>query len=92
MKHIVCAVRDSAADTFQRPFFVQTPAVAVRLFGDECKRANEDNPMNNHPEHFELFELGIYDDSSAKFDMLDSPRSLCRAVDFKPRAELKAAN
>lgn len=92
MKHIVCSVRDSAADTFQRPFFVQTPAVAVRVFGDECKNENENNPIFNHPEHFELFELGTYDDSTAKFDMLESPRSLARAVDFRPRAELRAVN
>lgn len=92
MKHVICSVRDSAADCFQRPFFVQTPAVAVRVFGDECKNDNEQNPIYAHPEHFELFELGLYDDSNGKFVMLESPRSLARAVDFRPRAELHAVN
>lgn len=87
MKLVVCSVRDSAADCFQRPFFMPTPAVAVRLFGDEVKSEAEDNPMFRHPEHFELFELGFFDDNTAKFEMLDAPRSLARAVDFRPRVE-----
>lgn len=90
MKHVVAAVRDSAADCFQRPVFVATPAVALRAFGDEC--LNKDSPMSVHPEHYELFELGSYDDATGKFEMLDSPRSLARAVDFRPRVELRAVN
>lgn len=84
MKYVICSVRDSAADCYQRPFFMPTPAVAVRLFGDEVKSDDENNPMNRHPEHFELFEIGVFDDSNAKIVMLDAPRSLSRAVDFKP--------
>lgn len=84
MKYVICSVRDSAADCYQRPFFMPTPAVAVRLFGDEVKNTDENNPMNRHPEHFELFEIGVFDDASAKVTMLDSPRSLARAVDFCP--------
>lgn len=90
MKYVICSVRDSAADCFQRPFFVPTPAVAVRLFGDEVKSTDEHNPMNPHPEHFELFELGTFDDAIAKIDMLEAPRSLARAVDFHPRAQVHA--
>lgn len=90
MKHIICAVRDAAADCFHRPIFVPTVAVAVRSFGDECK--NKESALNVHPEHYELFELGCFDDYNAKFEMLDSPRSLSRAVDFMPRAEVRAIN
>lgn len=91
MKHVICSVRDSAADCFQRPFMTQTPAVAVRLFGDEVKNDNDNNPMVRHPEHFELFELGLFDDETAKIDMLAAPRSLARAVDFI-NAGLRAIN
>lgn len=83
MNHAICSVRDSATDSFQRPFFVPAVAVAARVFGDECRRASDDNPICGHPEDFELFELGTFDDSNGKFTMLDSPRSIARAVDFK---------
>lgn len=92
MKLIICSVRDSAADCFQRPFFMPTQAVAVRLFGDEVKSKDDNNPMNRHPEHFELFELGTFDDNTAKVDMLAAPRSLARAVDFIPHAEIRSLN
>lgn len=82
MRYVICSVRDSAADCFQRPFFMPTTAVAVRLFGDEVKDKIDTNPMNRHPEHFELFELGIFDDATAKVQMLEAPRSLARATDF----------
>lgn len=94
MKMVVCAVRDSAADCFNRPFFVQSSGVARRHFGDEVMRQDENNPMFGHPEHFELYELGVYDDADASFELLPKPRSLARAVDFRPvgKPELKAVN
>lgn len=94
MKMVICAVRDSAADCFNRPFFVPSVGVARRSFGDEVARGAEDNAMFHHPEHFELFELGVYDDGDASFAMLDKARSLARAVDFRPvgKPELKAVN
>lgn len=82
MKFVVCAVRDSAADCYNRPFFVASAGVAVRSFGDEVQRAAEDNAMNRHPEHFELWELGVYDDATAAFELLPKARSLARASDF----------
>lgn len=82
MKFVVCAVRDSAADCYNRPFFVASCGVAVRSFGDEVQRSAEDNAMNRHPEHFELWELGTYDDADASFELLPKARSLARASDF----------
>lgn len=94
MKLVICAVRDAAADCFNRPFFVQSAGVARRSFGDEVMRNADENPMFHHPEHFELFELGTYDDANASFEILKDARSLCRAVDFRPvgKVELKAVN
>ena len=64
MKQVVVAVKDRAADAFGRPFFVQTQGVAIRSFMDEVNRQAEDNQLYQHPDDFDLFELGMYDDST----------------------------
>ena len=85
MKHVMCAVRDSAVGSFMRPFFVAAAGSAVRAFGDEVARSDgpaEGRPMNAHPEDYELFELGSFDDESGSVVMLDFSRSLARGKDF----------
>lgn len=81
MKLRIVAIRDSAANAFGMPNFVVSLGAAIRQFGDEVNRVAPDNVLNAHPEHFELFELGEYDDQNAKFVLLESPRSLAIAVD-----------
>lgn len=83
MKVVICSVRDIAADVFGRPFFVPTKAVAMRHFSDEVNRIADDNSWNRHPEHFELYELGVWDDQTAKFEMLPSPKQLATAQEVK---------
>jgi len=71
MKYKVVCVRDRAIATFGQPVFVANIGGAIRSFGDEIKRAHTDerpNQMNQHPEDFDLFSLGEYDDQTGKFD------------------------
>lgn len=83
MKLVMLAVRDSAANAFNRPFFVQTVGLGVRSFRDEVNRSESGNTMYEHPEDFELFELGTYDEDTAIFECLPQPRSVARASDMK---------
>lgn len=83
MKLVVVAVRDSAVDAFMRPFLVPTTGMAVRSFHDEVARVESD--MHKHPEDYELFELGEFEEETGRFSNLPSPRSLSRAVDIKER-------
>ena len=46
MKQVICAVRDSAADVFGRPYFVPTAGVAIRSFTDEVNRQSDDNQFH----------------------------------------------
>lgn len=80
---VVCAVYDSAAQLFNRPMFVPAVGMANRVFRDEVNRAAEDNPMFRHPDDFELFELGSFDDSTGRFHVLDDPRPLARGKDVR---------
>lgn len=81
MRLVAVAVRDSAVDAFMRPFFVPTTAFAIRSFGEEMK--NKESPMFAHPEDYALFEVGSFDEESGRFENVDSPRQLVRAVDLK---------
>lgn len=67
MKLLIVAVRDRAADAFMRPFFVPTRGMAIRSFQDEVNRAAPDNSMNAHPEDYDLFALGTFDEETGQF-------------------------
>jgi len=80
LQFIVC-VKDRAAEVFSRPFFVPHRNVAVRDFTDEVNRANGDNPLNKHPDDFDLYLLGQFDDSTGAFIREGSPTVLVRGKD-----------
>jgi len=82
MKHVIVAVRDRAADTFGRPFFVSAVGQAIRSFSDEVNRADKDNPLWNHPEDFDLYELGSFDDDSGDLVSI-KPRMVCVGKDAR---------
>lgn len=67
MRYVVFSLYDKAAAAFGIPMFMQNKGVAIRSFGDEVNRKDQTNNLHNHPEHFELYELGWYDDSSGTF-------------------------
>lgn len=71
MKLIVYAVRDRAVDCFNQPFFSVARAAATRAFADEVNR--QGSPSNSHPEDYDLYELGTYDDSSGALVPLTRP-------------------
>lgn len=64
---IVVAVRDRAIDAFGRPFFVPTTGAAIRSFQDEMNRHAEDNAMAKHPEDYDLFQLGTWNEETGEF-------------------------
>lgn len=79
MKLGIFAVRDSAMDAYMRPFMVAAAGVAIREFVDECSR--KESQFFAHPEDFELFELGAFDDVTGGVVALSPPRSLFRGKD-----------
>ena len=76
MKLILCSVFDRAADAYARPMFVPSVGVAIRSFSDEVNRSDIDNQLFNHPDDFDLFELGEFDDNTGKFNLLEAPKLL----------------
>lgn len=74
--HIVVSVHDTALDAFSRPFYTPTIGAAIRSFQDEVNRDSPDNPLNKHPEDFNLFQLGTWDDNNGKHENLETPKQI----------------
>lgn len=79
MNHYLVAVKDRAIDAFMRPFTVPHTNAAVRSFTDEVNNANSE--MAKHPEDYDLYMLGGFDDQTGKLTQ-DNPILLCRAQDL----------
>ncbi|AXL14526.1 nonstructural protein [Microviridae sp.] len=76
MKQIICTVKDRAADAYGRPMFVPSAGVAIRSFSDEINRNNAENQLYNHPDDFDLYELGEFDDNTGFFTLHEQPKLL----------------
>jgi hypothetical protein len=76
MKQIICTVKDRAADAYGRPMFVPSAGVALRSFSDEINRNNAENQLYNHPDDFDLYELGEFDDNTGLFSLHEQPKLL----------------
>jgi hypothetical protein len=85
MKMVIVSIMDTAAGAYGRPAFVASEGVAVRQFQDEVNRASEDNQLYKHPDDFQLYYLGTFDDNSGTMDLLGSPKLIARAKDIMIR-------
>lgn len=76
----VYSVRDSKAEAFITPFFSKTHATAIR----SAERAiNEDQGFNLHPEDYDLFCIGHFDEITGKLVGLDAPAHLVSLFELK---------
>lgn len=80
MKLVMVSVKDRAAEAFMRPWVVQQPAQAIRSFTDEVNRAAHDNPIYQHPEDYDLYTLGTFDEETGQIEP-EYPTVLIRAKD-----------
>lgn len=69
MKLKVLVVRDIKANVYGQPFYAATTGAAIRNFGDQCLSGDPNNMLTKHPEDFELYKLGEYDDEHASFEL-----------------------
>lgn len=85
MKMVIVSILDTAAGAYGRPAFVASEGVAVRQFQDEVNRAHDDNQLYKHPDDFQLFYLGVFDDNTGGIDLLAQPKLISRAKDVMIR-------
>lgn len=87
--YIIVAVKDLAAQTFGRPFYVPHENAAIRSFTQEVNTQPEQGSigdMYNHPDDFELYSIGVFDDRSGKIIPSD-PVLLVQAKHVSTRAK-----
>ena len=78
----VCAVYDAQLEAFNRPLYVPAVGMAVRSFSDEVKRTSPDNPLNAHPEDFNLFHIADWSEDDGSFECVVPPRLLVKGIDI----------
>ena len=69
---------DSAPITYNRPFFCQSDAEALRHFDDLC--ADAESLISRHPEHFYLYRTGTFDQNTGAING-EQIQCLATAVD-----------
>lgn len=70
----MCSVFDLVAQQYGRPFFAVSDGSAIRGFSDEVN--NPESQLYRHPDDYQLFILGEFDDASAAISVLDVPQLL----------------
>ena len=70
MKHGVFSIRDTCVQAFHLPMVFQNRAGAVRALGDAVNRPGQDNAYFQHPEHYQWYEIGSFDDETGVLEPL----------------------
>lgn len=70
MKMQIVVVRDIKANCFGQPNFVPNLGSSIRAFGDQCQDEKA-GVLFQHPEDFELYHIGEYDDGTGHIEMID---------------------
>ncbi len=80
MKLEIFVIYDSKAAAFLQPWFLTTPALAVRSFTDLAN--DPESNICRHADDYTLFNIGTFNDSTAKIDWT-SPVTLGCAIQYK---------
>lgn len=83
MRLQVVSVLDRATAAYGRPVFVQAIGQAMRSFTDEAN--NKESDIGKHPDDYDLYHLGDWDDVSGRFSNFEEPKHLVRAKDLVTR-------
>lgn len=79
----IVSLKDTATRAFGTPFFVHSPAQAVRSLRDVVNGSDKESDISKHPEDFELYDLGEFDPSTGEITARNEPLFVCRAKDLR---------
>lgn len=80
----VYSIYDVKAAAYRFPFFKGSNGEAMRFFGDGV--SDPKTALAAHPEDYNLYLHGSFDDISGQLTTLHAPQFLCAAVDFIQQA------
>lgn len=80
----VYSIRDRKAESFMQPFFSLADGMAARSFSD---MVNDPGQMvARHPEDFDLYAIGQFDDTDGRLVGTQTPRFVVAAATLKKGA------
>lgn len=84
MQHlIIVAVKDNKASVYSQPMYFPTTGMAIRSFQDAL--ADNTNAMAKHPDDYDLYQLGEWDDLSGVFiNEKNGPKVIAQGANHKP--------
>lgn len=83
----IYSIRDSKSEVFNTPFYKSTHGEAERDFRSAV--TDEKTTLNKYPEDFDLYFLGEYNDNDGKFQSLETPQHVIKAVQCMPKKPAK---
>lgn len=80
MKYYILAIRDIKANVYDAPLFVANINAAIRDLTDMVNDKEPQRTWQRHPEDFELWQLGEWDNENAGFAATDAERKQLLAL------------
>lgn len=77
----IYAVKDLAVQAYGQPFFVRAKGEALRSFQDEVNKRDGQSSIAQHPEDYELYYIGDWDDLTGEITPHE-PELIARAKDL----------
>lgn len=74
----IFSIRDQKSEVFNTPWYKTTHGEAERDFRSAVN--DEKTFLYKHPEDFDLYFLGTYDDNTGKFQTLPTPEHVIKAI------------
>lgn len=78
----ILTVKDRALDIYNLPFTQQTVAQAVRGFTDEVNSDPSRSGVAQHPDDYDLYLIGHYDDTTGALHPLEQLELVVRGKDL----------
>lgn len=80
MKHTIVCIRDIKTNSYFVPQYIKSVGGFLRQMGDELNGPQNPNTvaetMSKHPEDFELYQLGTWDDETGQYELTEKTQ-LC---------------
>lgn len=79
----VYSIRDAKGEIFHPPFYKKTHGEAERDFTTLV--GDQNGMVSKYPEDFDLWYLGTFDDQTGKFNALETPQHVIKAIQIANR-------
>lgn len=71
---VILAIRDRQLGAFMQPAAFQSIGQGIRSFRDETN--NRESPLNKHPEDYDLYHCGNWDEKNGKIEAFPEPTQI----------------